>query len=172
MSELLLTHLALAALTAALGYLAGYRAARHAREDTPMTPVDPVDDPEDAQVPVRRPRRYVVDRTAAGYVVGALALILAALTAFQQADADRDRTRCLNTYANTLADALDARTEATDRRVLALDDVLTVTGELLAGRASQLQLQTALNRYNAAAAELIEQRERNPYPPAPRAVCD
>lgn len=125
----------------------------------------------------RRLRQRLSGNTVIVCVFVALALVTAVQAYVQGEVADRQAqetqrlTECLKDYANDVADALDARSSATGQAQESLDKFIgavstatpDVQGRDLVRRALDVYLQTRKSAKQAQAA--------NPFPPAPRDVC-
>lgn len=114
-----------------------------------------------------------------GRVLGVALLLLALFsttTAIAQLRAQsrlNDRqaalVRCLTNYSNGFADALDARTKATNAQQAAFDKFINKIADpnLRPG-----EFRVALDEYQAARAKQLAALADNPYPPAPRKICE
>lgn len=168
----LLTYVVLPAACLLIGYVSGYEAASIASH------VQPLEEPEVTTAPVTRRRRRGLDGGVILYVIAALALLVAGFTAYQgQADKrandgrQQAQIRCLNDYANSVADALQARTVANEQREKALDRVLTAAFRASQQKAKPADIVSALKLYQENKLHLAAEREAHPYPEPPRAVC-
>jgi hypothetical protein len=86
--------------------------------------------------------------------------------------ADATLITCLNKFANDMADALDARTEASAPRDKAEAKVFRVVyDQYKTGKASRAEFEKALAAYVAADDNLTRERAKNPIPDPPREVC-
>lgn len=185
MTTLLITHLVIAATAALLGYAAGYEAGRVAQTHH-LHPGDEGLDPAYSHAartshhrspppmstPTPRPRSWTPDRAAIAYLIGSLALILAAWTAYAGQAQQREDQACLATFANQLADVIDARsaTPAVAAREAAEVTVFAEAAKTIRG-SSRGDLAGALAEYEVATRALQQERANNPYPDPPREVC-
>lgn len=117
-------------------------------------------------------------------VVPAVVIAMAIATAVQgvvtarinaaQDDETKRVLNCQQAYGNGFADAIDARANTNREAQDALDELMTVVGELTTGGASPAaseRFRTALSDYLAKRATAKQQQKENPYPPAPRDLC-
>lgn len=125
---------------------------------------------QEAHPMIERARRGV-DFTVIAYLLAAVALVVAGFTAYQGQAQDRARLACFNAYANQNAAAINARTDATERRETATTAVFQITYELIQRKATPAELRAALLRYVRADEHLSDARRRHPYPEPPAKVC-
>lgn len=88
-----------------------------------------------------------------------------------------DEVKCFDNYANDLADSLAPRQNANEAYQLRQEAVFEATANLLAVDPADRQdaerdLAEALEDYEEAKADLDAERAKNPYPNAPREVCE
>lgn len=146
--------------------------ARSPRQEDPVQTPDP------------SPRRQRVRRVFGASVVPAVLIVLAVVSAVQgwttsrtNAAQDAEVTRvqtCQLAYANGFADAIDARANATREAQDALDELMTVVGELTSSGGSAAageRFRAALSDYLTKRATAKQRQLDNPYPPAPRDLC-
>lgn len=121
--------------------------------------------------PVRPPRRW--PRRVLDMVV-VLLFLGSAAQAYVTDDRFGDIIACQNGYQAGFADALDARSKATQEAQDALDELMSTVGRLISGGPSQetrQQFATALTSYLGKRAEAKKRQQEFPYPPSPRDVC-
>jgi hypothetical protein len=172
-------YLVQSAVWCAGGFLLGYVAGRTARDvgriadaTTPeVTPMIPT--------PVRRwhgiPLR---GQTIVGAVV-VLLCIAVIVQGYTQSSATERLARCHTEYANAFADALDARSRATQQAQDALDELTATFGALSATPPAseaelgqrQERIRQALSEYLAKRADAKTASREHPFPPPPRAAC-
>jgi hypothetical protein len=131
--------------------------------------------PKAAQV--KRGMRKVFRRLDATRLLGILLLLLALATTLQTfyqtsrsqalGEAQVRLAQCQIAYQNGFADALDARTTATNEAQQALDELVATVAQATGREASR----AALARYIEVRERQKRTQESNPYPPAPRDVC-
>lgn len=122
------------------------------------------------------------DRVNARVVIAVLVVGLGVLTVAQglvQSAAVRRISECNTAFANQFADALEARSSASQQAQDALDELMTVVGQLgatpptseadLASRRETYR--KAITGYLAKRAEVKAQQTKNPYPKPPRESC-
>ena len=117
----------------------------------------------------RKPRRI---RLRFEHYVAVFLVLLGIFTAVQS----QRQSACTRDYANSFADALDARSSSSATAQTALDELMTTVGQLTsAGQAggpdAAMKFRAALADYLNKRAAAKEQQQRNPYPPAPRDLC-
>lgn len=133
--------------------------------------------PEDTDM-ATRPHRPWYRRVTSNGVIGVVVFVLAVGTVVQgyvASEATRRIAECTKGYSNGFADALDSRSQANAAAQQALDDLMTKVGELSSGVStpeSRAVFRSALNDYLAKRAEAKKQQAENPFPPAPRDVCN
>lgn len=105
-----------------------------------------------------------------GLVVLALT-IFSAIQAQRQSDANKRQAKCLATYANAIADAIDARSKAAlEVQKATVEMWRTIFGQPQtdAGRAESKRVFESWLRAQEAS---IQTQQTNPYPAPPREVC-
>jgi hypothetical protein len=114
------------------------------------------------------PRRWPVVATAAVLVaVGATTVV----TGIQLSDKQDRIIGCVTGYSNQLADALDARFEASSQAQLALDEFISTVSSATPTPEGRRLAQRALADYQQKRADAKAAQQDNPYPPAPRDAC-
>lgn len=163
----------------AVGFVAGFLAGRAARDMHRIA--DAVT--EGGAVPASR-RRRMWDRLkpSGQFLVALVVVVLGVLTVVQgliQSAATRRVSQCHAAYANAFADALDARSRASQEAQDALDGLMITIGRLSAtpvadeadrARRSE-ESRKAISDYVTKRAQAKDQQARNPYPPPPRDAC-
>lgn len=163
----------------AVGFLAGALVVRVAmevheiRESVVVSHQDEGSRTKHLRVGVRR----VVGKIDATRLLGIMLLLLAFATTLQtfyqahrSAELGREQVRlsqCQITYQNGFADALDARTTATNEAQQALDELIETITQASGRDASR----AALAKYVEVRERQKRTSEKNPFPPAPRDVC-
>lgn len=125
---------------------------------------------DDQPAPAHPPRwlRMILD------AVVVLLFLGSAVQAYVTYDRFGDIIACQNGYQAGFADALDARSKATQDAQDALDDLMSTVGRLIAGGPSpevRQQFATALTGYLDKRAQAKKRQQEYPYPPSPRDVC-
>lgn len=162
-----LTYLADSVPWTCVGLLAGYLLGRGVRELESSAA-------KELDMNERKPRF----RFGGIQLLGAVVFLLAVGTVAQgyvQGEQTKRVAECTRGYSNGFAAALDARSEANSQAQQALDDLMTEIGQLANGVAtpqSREQFREALADYLTKRAEAKKQQQENPYPPAPRDVCN
>jgi hypothetical protein len=115
-------------------------------------------------------------------VVGAFLVLLGLFTAGQglyQDSATRRVAECTRGYANGFADALEARAGANAEAQEALDEWMTTLDRLMTDVSPGADPADARDRFRDATADYLakraeakKQQAENPFPPAPRDVCN
>lgn len=114
-------------------------------------------------------------------VVAVLLVVLGVATAVQsyvqaetnerQATATERLQACQTAYSNGFADAIDARSTATQEAQDALDELLSTVASLTPTPDSRERFRDALEDYLDKRADAKRAQKEHPYPPAPRDVC-
>jgi hypothetical protein len=107
-------------------------------------------------------------------VIAALLVMLGIATAVQsyvQSEATERLAVCQQAYSNGFADALDARSDATQAAQNALDDLLSSVASITPTPQGRDQFRAALTEYLDKRAAAKRAQKEHPYPPAPRDVC-
>lgn len=131
-----------------------------------------VDHMSGKDVTVKEPRR---SRFTTTHVLGAVVVLLGVFTAVQsyvQGEATARLTECQTAYANGFADALDARSKATQEAQEAQDELWTTVASLSPTPESREVFREALADYLAKRAAAKKAQAENPYPEPPRDVCE
>lgn len=143
-------------------YLILHKLTQNPRLEHPMASTDPLPPP--------KPKR----RFTALHAIGAVVLVLTVLSAIQSSLTQQSNTRlnkCLITYANDTADAIEARSKASGEAQVALVQMwstIFAQPQTDAGRAeSRRVFEDWLNKAKAS----ITAQHTHPYPEAPRDVC-
>lgn len=174
MSATIVQYIMESAAWALLGFLGGFVLGRAARDfhrvaDAASGTGDAMPDPERA---ARRRWRPTYEWT-----IGIVVLLLTILTVVQgiaQSTETRRLVVCLQDYSNAFADALDARTSASNAAQSALDKLMTAVGHTFTEPPSTqraAEVQRAITTYLTTRAALVREQQQHPYPPAPRDVC-
>lgn len=151
MSETLL-YLAESLAWTAVGFIAGYLAARMTRDLNTLAHQRP---------------RHVNGHLVLGVVVAVLGVLTVA-QAYVSTRATERLTECQQRYSNEFADALDARALSAQRAQRSLDNLIRTLADPDAGQADR---RAAVRAYLASRDEAETQQQRNPLPPAPRDLC-
>lgn len=160
------------------GFVAGFLVGRTARDvhriaDAVTTEGDHV---------AENNRRPWWDRINSRVVVAVFVVGLGVLTVGQglaQSAALRRITECNIAFANQFADALEARSVSSQDAQNALDELMTVVGQLGSTpptsaadlEARRETYRKAITGYLAKRAEAKEQQQKNPFPKPPRESC-
>ena len=154
MTQLIIACAASSAVGLAVGYVLGRIAARLAVEPT-----------EETLVPDRNSMHPNLWRWL---LVGmSLALILVGIEVWRQND-------CQASYAQESAAAQKARTDATEKRDVAVDEVfmsVIAASSSDASEADRQRFRDALINYQRTSTDLNQARQENPYPPFPAEFC-
>jgi len=155
----------------ALGLIAGFFMGRSTVAVTAIA--DAVQDEGDV-VPgtISKPARKW--RFTATHAIGVVVIVLGVFTAVQsyvQADATNQLAVCQQAYTNGFADAIDARSAASQEAQDALDDLLSTVASITPTPQGRDQFRDALTEYLAKRAAAKQAQKEHPYPPAPRDVC-
>ncbi|HCB80540.1 MAG TPA: hypothetical protein DEQ00_04105 [Mycobacterium tuberculosis] len=115
-------------------------------------------------------------RPAPQLIVGLLVVILGVGTAIQGIVVNnrvQQLQQCQARYSNRFADAIDARTTATNGSQRALDELVAAIGKRLdrGGKADQAAIAGALQRYLTQRDQSKQERAAHPYPEPPREAC-
>lgn len=155
---------------AAVGLLAGYMAGRTVRDlDVIAAAVTP-------EEPMTEPRRF---RLRFNHILAAVVFLLAVGSVVQGYVYNATTQRiadCTRGYSNGFADAIDARSQASQDAQSALDDLMESVGTVVFGTdagtpQARQRFGDALSEFLAKREEAKKQQELNPYPPPPRDVC-
>jgi hypothetical protein len=126
----------------------------------------------------RPTRRQRMHRWFSRSVVPAVLIVLALGTVTQgfiTAHVTKGVQDCQLLYANRFADAIDARADATREAQDSLDELMATVGELTTSAASPAareKFTTALSQYLVKRETSKQKQRENPYPPAPRDLCE
>lgn len=158
---------------AVVGFVGGYILGRVAL--TAPTGAMMTSDPPDATGPAhaRRHRWRPTGQQLLGIVVFILALVTVA-QGLIQTTVTRRIVECQQQYANQFADALDARTAASNNTQNALDTLVSTVGHVLdepPSAQASAELSHAVTAYLNTRATLKREQQEHPYPPAPRDLC-
>lgn len=118
-----------------------------------------------------RPRRWP-RRVLDTFVV--LLFVSSAVNAYVTSDQIQAVVECQRGYQKGFADALDARSKATQEAQEALDELMSIVGTLAGGAATpenRSRFANALTAYLQKRAEAKRQQQEHPYPPSPHDVC-
>lgn len=162
----------------AAGFVAGFLAGRAARDVHRIA--DAVTTKGETMTDVTRRRWW--DRSKTRIVIAAIVVGLGILTVAQglvQSAAIRRITNCQTTFSNQFADALEARSLASQQAQDALDELMTVVGRLGASPpANPAEAEERRETYRKAITGYLDKRaavrasqQRNPYPKPPREAC-
>jgi hypothetical protein len=165
-----------------VGATLGVLVDRAACRDHPLNRAEVSMHTSDDQVPVGPRRWRWWWRPTTSPIVPLFLVLMAMFTAGQAVqnrsrnDAQDVETRrvlaCQVVYANAVADALDARTQASGEAQAALDRLVTAVAETLrTGPQANQRVQQAVEEYLEARARSRDAQQRNPYPAPPREVC-
>lgn len=142
-----------------VGFLLGARARRElTTKETDMT-----------EVPRRR-------RVTGLRILGAVVVLLSVASAVQglvQSRRTDDLARCQLAYSTGFADALDARSKASQSAQDALDDWMTKVNDIIQAPTpeARTKILDAFHGYLAARQQAKDTQRINPYPSPPRDVC-
>lgn len=118
------------------------------------------------------PRRW---RPGPRLLIGLVIVILGVGTAVQGIVVNNrveHLQQCQASYSNRFADALDARTDATQQSQQALDRLVATIGHNLNDkRANQAAIADAVGHYRQLRSKAKQQRATHPYPDPPREAC-
>lgn len=123
-------------------------------------------------MPMPRPKRFRFE-----WVIGIVVMLLAIATVGQgwvEGAADRTLLQCQQNYANGVAAALDARTDASAAAQNALDTLVTTIGQAISTpptAATHGAVEKAITTYLVTRTQLKAQQAAHPYPPAPSTAC-
>jgi hypothetical protein len=161
-----LTYLIQSLPWAVAGFLAGCLSTLQIRP----TP-DALAPPENtmATAPQKKPRRFTLV-----HIIGLVVLVLTIFSAIQtqvQSDANDRLTRCLVTYANATADAIDARSKAATEAQKATIAMWRTVFEQPQTDAGRAEARRVFAEYLQKQEASIQTQQTNPYPAAPRDVC-
>ena len=108
-------------------------------------------------------------------VIGLVVVMLGILTAVQgivTSNRVAALQQCQAHYSNGFADALDARTKASNDSQHAMDDLVRTIGQHVTGKPEdQAAINAAVSRYVAQRQTAAKQRRAHPLPPPPRESC-
>lgn len=132
----------------------------------------PTPEPEPA-AKEHRPRRW---HPSAQLLIGLLVVVLGVGTAIQGIVVNNrveHLQQCQTRYTSRFADALDARTQATNDSQAALDNLVNTIGKNLGqgGKANQAAISRALRQYMAQREKTKHERAKHQYPEPPRQAC-
>ncbi len=159
----------------AAGFLSGFLVGRTARDVNRIA-----DAVTEGAAVIARPRRRIA--FSGRIVIAVLVVALGIFTVVQgliQSAATRRIANCHSAYANQFADALDARSLASQQAQDALDQLMTTIGRLAAtpstSEADTVQRREesrkAIADYVSKRAEAKAAQARNPFPKPPREAC-
>lgn len=111
------------------------------------------------------------------FLLGVVVVVLGMLTVaqgFAYNHALRRIVACQSAYSTGFADALEARTNASNQAQQAMDTLIRSIGDNLSSpnrTDRDSQVQKAISDYLAKRAEADAQRQAHPFPPPPRDIC-
>jgi hypothetical protein len=163
----------------AASFLLGYLAGRTARD---VHRIAETVTEQGGTVSRRAPLRHRIRTSGGQFAVAFVVIALGIVTVVQgvyQSAATRRIVTCNETYANTLADVIVARSQGSQQAQDALDDLMSVIGRLAAtppaseaeAIARREESRKAVTEYVAKRAEVKALQEKNPYPQPPRESC-
>jgi hypothetical protein len=107
-------------------------------------------------------------------ILGIVVLLLTGTTAavsIHQSGETQRLAQCLQAYADSTADAIDARAAASNAATTALDDLISAFVKLTPDQAGRDRAKALLDDYVAKRRVARQAQVDHPYPPAPRDLC-